>query len=209
MFLLILITLSSLIYFFNPDYYKSLVKEDGLIENISAISLLLLAIMLLYRIFRRKKSKGAIWIIFNIILAIVIFFGFGEEISWGQRIFDLQPNKFFLENNLQEETNLHNLKINGLKVNIIVFTYIFGLIFSFYLFIATFLYKKSTSFKSIINAIGLPLPKVRHAIYFILATLIILAIPNSRIWEVWESFNVLLVFLIFIEPYNSSEKLLS
>ena len=123
MFLLILITLSSLIYFFNPDYYKSLVKEDGLIENISAISLLLLAIMLLYRIFRRKKSKGAIWIIFNIILAIVIFFGFGEEISWGQRIFDLQPNNFFLENNLQEETNLHNLKINGLKVNIIVFTY--------------------------------------------------------------------------------------
>ena len=32
-----------------------------------------------------------------------------EEISWGQRIFDIQTPDFFMKHNIQRETNLHNL----------------------------------------------------------------------------------------------------
>ncbi len=46
--------------------------------------------------------------IFFILLALACFFTFMEEISWGQRIFDIQTPDFFKKHNLQGETNLHN-----------------------------------------------------------------------------------------------------
>lgn len=38
----------------------------------------------------------------------MIFIG-GEEISWGQRLFNFQTSEFFFLRNYQNETNLHNL----------------------------------------------------------------------------------------------------
>lgn len=35
-----------------------------------------------------------------------------EEISWGQRIFNVESTGFFLDYNLQQETNIHNFFIN-------------------------------------------------------------------------------------------------
>ena len=80
-----------------------IIKEDGLIEYLTA--LLLLAICIL--------------------LALGLFFGFGEEISWGQRIFEVTANGFFREYNLQGETNtapqslptLRNTKKNKQNIN--------------------------------------------------------------------------------------------
>lgn len=42
------------------------------------------------------------------VLALACFYVVGEEISWGQRIFDISTPEFFKEHNLQNETNLHN-----------------------------------------------------------------------------------------------------
>jgi Mn2+/Fe2+ NRAMP family transporter len=56
--------------------------------------------------------------------------------------------------------------------------------------------------------IGIPLPKLIHSIIFVVGTLIVLAVPNSRKWEAWECFNALLVFLIFIDPFNLDERLI-
>ncbi|MDA3902223.1 MAG: tetratricopeptide repeat protein [Desulfuromusa sp.] len=41
-------------------------------------------------------------------LALACFYVVGEEISWGQRIFNLMTPDFFEKHNLQNETNLHN-----------------------------------------------------------------------------------------------------
>lgn len=46
--------------------------------------------------------------IFFIVLALACFYVVGEEISWGQRIFNLATPEFFEKHNLQNETNLHN-----------------------------------------------------------------------------------------------------
>ena len=43
------------------------------------------------------------------LLAFACLYVAGEEISWGQRLFDIQTPEFFNEHNLQQETNLHNL----------------------------------------------------------------------------------------------------
>ena len=42
-------------------------------------------------------------------MALIFIFGAGEEISWGQRIFNVESSEYFLENNAQGETNLHNM----------------------------------------------------------------------------------------------------
>lgn len=206
--LMLVITLCSFIYYFNPTLFKTLVKEDGIIENITAFMLLLSSILLFIRLIKVGRSKSVKWIIFNILLIAFLFFGFGEEISWGQRIFSIESNEFFSEHNLQGETNLHNLKLFGLKINLIIFTYGLGLIFGFYIFLATFLFKKNKLFKNIVNKLGVPLPRLQHSIYFIIATLIITTVPHSRTWELWECFNALLLFSIFIQPININEKLI-
>ncbi|WP_020676084.1 hypothetical protein [Geopsychrobacter electrodiphilus] len=46
--------------------------------------------------------------LFFAILALACFYVVGEEISWGQRIFNLTTPEFFKTHNLQNETNLHN-----------------------------------------------------------------------------------------------------
>jgi len=200
--------LCSFVYYINTIFFNTLVKEDGLIENITASILLLSSVFLFIKLVRLVRIKNRSWIIFNIFLISVLFFGFGEEISWGQRIFLIESNDFFSGNNLQGETNLHNLKLFGLKINIIVFTYGIGLIFGFYIFLATFLYRNNEIFKNKVNKLGVPLPRLQHSIYFIIATIIITTVPHSRTWELWECFNALLLFLIFIQPFNNNEKLI-
>lgn len=44
-----------------------------------------------------------------LLLALACFYVAMEEISWGQRVFNIETPDFFKEHNLQGETNLHNL----------------------------------------------------------------------------------------------------
>lgn len=106
-----------LLYFTNVSFYKDIIKEDGIIENLTAILLLTMSILVLIRVVNLWKQKDSPWIVFNIFILLGLFFGFGEEISWGQRVFDITPSDFFAENNSQKETNIHNLMINGEKIN--------------------------------------------------------------------------------------------
>jgi len=53
-----------------------------------------------------------------------IFLASMEEISWGQHIFHFPSSRYFLENNLQEETNLHNL-IDGNIFSSIIYSTIY------------------------------------------------------------------------------------
>ena len=86
-----------------------------------------------------------------ILFSIIFFFGFGEEISWGQRIFNIETPNFFIENNLQSETNIHNLMIGDVKLNKLIFTNGLFFIFSFYFLAIPYLYAKSNNVKSVIN----------------------------------------------------------
>ena len=46
--------------------------------------------------------------LFFSLLALACLYVCGEEISWGQRLFNLETPQFFQQHNLQQETNLHN-----------------------------------------------------------------------------------------------------
>lgn len=195
-------------FYFAEDFYHKMVAEDGPFENITAIVLLVTSMLFLVRFIRVRKSKNIYWIILNVVIILGTFFGFGEEISWGQRIFSIESGEFFAQNNLQNETNLHNLEIGGVKLNKLIFSQGLVVIFGFYFVLSLLLYRKVNWFKNLVDLFGVPVPTLKHTILMLACTGGITFIPDLRIWELWETVFVVLLLLVFLEPWNDKEKLL-
>lgn len=94
---------------YDYDWYLWLVDEDCPIEYLTSALYFLSAILATYIaksfLTQSRTFLGASYAL----LACGMFFISGEEISWGQRIFDIPTPWFFLKNSSQEEINVHNL----------------------------------------------------------------------------------------------------
>lgn len=102
--LIIIITSYLLYLFMKEDTVIQLGKEDSLFEYLTALAFLLTSTLFFIIYLRRKR-------LIHLVFALVFFVGMGEEVSWGQRIFNFQSPEYFKDNNIQHEFNLHNLKI--------------------------------------------------------------------------------------------------
>ncbi|SFV65086.1 hypothetical protein MNB_SV-12-1638 [hydrothermal vent metagenome] len=83
--------------------------ENGFFET---ISVLLLFAIFLYGVLCSIRSRdrfSRLTLFFILSFSLLAFLGAMEEISWGQQIFHFKSSEYFLEHNLQHETNLHNL----------------------------------------------------------------------------------------------------
>ena len=136
-------------------------------------------------------------------ISLGLLFGCGEELSWGQRLFSIESNDYFNNNNLQRETNIHNLKIKGFELNTIVFTYGLGIIFSIYFLLFRPLYTHNTRFKTIIDLFLIPIPSIRHILFFLCGTILIMFIQHNKKWELWECLFALTIFIILVNPSNN------
>ena len=126
--------------------------------------------------------------------------------SWGQRIFHIESSKFFNENNSQKETNLHNMIVDGVKLNKLIFSNLLSIIFSIYFLILPILWRKNNFIKKTINQFGIPIANNYQVIIFMISSLIIiLSISNERKWEIWEYTFALTMFLIVLNPLNKKE----
>ena len=108
--LLILALIFPLLHWHDPELFSMLGREDGPIENASAL-LVLTASMVTFASawFFRKKQTGTAQQVFLTASMALVFFVIGmEEISWGQRIIGFDSPSPFLESD-QPETNLHNI----------------------------------------------------------------------------------------------------
>jgi len=154
---------------FNQPYFDSVYTlEDGVLEWLTVVSLFTTAVVCLKRAFIFRASQGLQFVIMNLLFALIFLFGAGEEISWGQRIFNWQSTEYFLEFNAQDETNLHNLTVNGVKINQLIFGLGFSIILFSYLLILTPLYNKKPRFKAFMDSWGIPMPKLYQVIgYFV------------------------------------------
>jgi hypothetical protein len=83
-------------------------KEDGLFEYLTAFFYATGAVLVFIAFLKTKN-------IFLLLLALVLFFGTGEEISWGQRIFDFATPANIKKINVQGEFNIHNSEIFNRK----------------------------------------------------------------------------------------------
>ena len=93
--------------FCNFSLIKNLLKENGLIESLQFI-LLLMSILILFSTIKKVKKKNFVNI-FIILKLLALTYYLGEEISWGQHFFKWSSPEIFIELNNQKETNLHNI----------------------------------------------------------------------------------------------------
>lgn len=196
-------------FFYAEAFYHKMVAEDSPFEYATAFVLLAISVLFLLRLIKIGKVKNGYWIALSILIVIGTFFGFGEELSWGQRIFSIESGEFFLEQNRQAETNLHNLEVNGVNINKLIFSQLMVLVFGFYFVFAQLFYRKFNFFTRLVDLFGLQIPRIKHTILMLACTGFVLTVPDLRIWELWEAIFVTLLLLVFIEPYNEEEKLLA
>ena len=202
------IVLAGASFYFANEFYHKMVAEDGFFENLTAIILLVISLLFFIRLVKTWRTRNRYWILLNVIIILGTFFGFGEEISWGQRIFSIESGEFFSQHNLQNETNLHNLKIGDVKINKLIFSQGFVVIFGFYFLFSLLLYRKWAYFNRIVDLWGVQIPKLIHSIVLLACIAFITQIPDSRLWELWEALFVVILLLVFLEPYNQKEKLI-
>lgn len=203
-FLIIVFSLG--IYYANTNlhYFDNVyTKEDGFAEYATAFLLFCISVLLIYRLIKLFSNKKPLWKVGVLFMALIFIFGAGEEISWGQRIFNVESSEYFLENNAQGETNLHNMVVEGKKINKLIFSQLLTAVLIIYLIITPFLYRKIKWIENLINTFSVPIPKWHHTFAFLIITTIVLAfMPSDRKWELYELAFGVIFFLIFLNPFN-------
>src|SRR5512147_237243 len=91
-----------------------MIPEDHYFENVGALSLFVASLLFFSCFIRAIRSDArdrVSWFkrLVYLGLALLFFFGAGEEISWGQRIFQVVTPGGLAAINTQDELNFHNL----------------------------------------------------------------------------------------------------
>jgi uncharacterized BrkB/YihY/UPF0761 family membrane protein len=204
-FLVILILLTGYILFYTDIYkFEAYVQEDGIVEWLTVVGLMAGCFICLYRFVKLYRYRNWWFLTVVMLLAMMLFFVAGEEISWGQRIFGIKSPEFFVEENSQHEMNFHNLIIHGVKINKLIFS--FGLIvaLSFYLVVMQLLYYKYDKIKKLIDSSGVPIPRLYQIISFILLFVFTSLLHHEKNSELLECGAAMLFFLIILNPKNLS-----
>jgi hypothetical protein len=176
-------------------------REDGPIETLGACFFLTASVLFFASYFQSSgPDRGATSIrskknISYLVLALLFFIGFGEEISWGQRIIGWETPKYLQEINRQQETTLHNIRVFNSKVffwggnhkeerpflSVILDVQTWFFLFWFtYCLVLPLINHYSRRFREYFSGKGVPLPPV------------------------WIGFLLLTNFLIFVSPYMVS-----
>ena len=99
----------------DPILLTQLGREDNWIESTGAAFFLIASIIMLGVYIKSVGQTNTFFgyifrrNVYFILLSFLFFICFGEEISWGQRIFGWETPQALREINAQNETNLHNL----------------------------------------------------------------------------------------------------
>jgi len=202
--LMLTISIIPIVYFIDGQIYRNVVREDQWAEYATALVLLYGSLIISRRLFIRWKAIRFPEKLGFVLMALAMFAGFGEEISWGQRIFNLQSPDFFINHNLQNETNIHNLKIFDIKLNQWLFTYGMLMVFLIY-FSLPYWIEKHRFIRKIISRYGLYIPKRSHSLVFLLATLLIHTYPVPKVSELWELSFAITMLIVIIEARNQDQ----
>jgi hypothetical protein len=200
-FLLVLIGVG--LSHYRLEWYEGIyVREDGPIEWLTFLPLVMGFFLCWYRASILKPFRSKTFYCSLLFLGLVFLFGAGEEISWGQRIFDWKSSQFFMQNNTQMETNLHNLFIGSFKFNRVIFGTTLGILIGFYFIILPLLYRKFEKIKLMVDSFALPLPKVFHIIFYIVLVSFVAFTKSEKKGELLEFGGCWIFLMMTFRPYN-------
>jgi len=101
----------------HPNVYRIINREDYIIEWLTVLFFLLAAITAIVLGFLIKR-KGFPYPIFLILFAGSCILFAVEEISWGQRILNVESPEYFIEHSDQQEINVHNIVSERFSIKI-------------------------------------------------------------------------------------------
>lgn len=202
-FVLLIVIIGIISFRIDPAWFVDVyVVEDGLIENLTVLALLTASFTaLIYRV-NYAEGKGRWYKAMMVFVALAAFFVAGEEISWGQRIFDVESPGFFQANNAQQETNIHNMVVGGKKVNKIVFSQMLYGSVGLYLSLFPYLYSRKQGLKKFVDRHGIPVPQWYQSLSCLILFASILLIPHGKNAEILEVGITYLFMLILLFPRN-------
>lgn len=190
----------------SPDYFTTVfAAEDKLVEYGTALFLLVASGVLASHVLSlwRQGRRGAA--VLTAVYALMFFMAAGEEVSWGQRIIGWESGEFFLQNNKQEETNLHNMMVGDVHLTKSLFGPVLTVCILLYLVGLPLIYPRGGRLAALADRMAVPVPWLHHGAIALIASLIIVALPADRKWEVYELIFSLLIVSIFILPQNSDK----
>jgi hypothetical protein len=91
--------------------YTWYLSEDGVSETATVVAYLVAAPLLVIAAFRLRKERRWWALIPYLLLAAGAFVIAMEEISWGQRLLGYQTPEIVESRNIQDEFNLHNIRV--------------------------------------------------------------------------------------------------
>jgi len=185
-----------------PFFRETYVREDGVLENTTAVLFFVIGVICLMRLLRGRGIFPRAFFVTNGIIVVLMFFGAGEEISWGQRIFGIETNEFFAENNRQFETNLHNLTVNGVNINKLIFGKILTLFLVCFYLILPVAYNKSARVAGLFDRLFIPVPKLHLGLAMLAIGLVINMVPSSKKGELNEVCLGVFFLLTILAPQN-------
>lgn len=190
------------LFYTNLAQFVIYVEEDGVVEWLTVLGLMLAFFVCVGRFIRLRKKRGWWFLLVTLGLAFLLFAAAGEEISWGQRILGIKSSSFFEKNNAQHETNFHNLVVNGVKINKLVFSIGLIAVMGIYLLIFPLLYRYSQKFKGIMDKSGVPIPRSYQVISILLLFGITELLRHEKRAEMLEAGITLLFYLVVLFPKN-------
>jgi len=221
--LLILVSILLIAFILPANIFDYLTVEDGIVENFTALFFLIASILCFVLVanpnrFKQQEYRTTYSNFKNriplILLGLVFFISFGEEISWGQRIFGIETTEYMQEHNVQGEINLHNLEIfnhktmdgevkSGWKAWLKV-KRLFVMAFVFYLLIIPYLYRSNTWFKQLINKFHIPIAPIWLGLYFVgtyfvyrMASKVLEGVKYTEFgWGELEEFNLAILLVL-------------
>jgi len=188
----------------HPDFFRyQYTVEDGLIEWLTVLALFATMVICLRRVWLLRRQAKSLFLAMTLLFALAFLFGAGEEISWGQRLLDIESSEFFKKHNAQGETNLHNTIINDTKINKLVFGKGIGILFLFYLTVFIPLYHKKAAFRNFVDRFAIPVASHYQVAAYVIAILLIqVGMESSKKGELLEFTLTHLIFLNFAFAYN-------
>lgn len=180
----------------NSPLLNVICQEDGPIENTQAVLYFLagLGFILIY-----VRNLRNLW---YLALSLLLFALAGEEISWGQRIFDIAAPAWEMKHNVQAETNIHN--IGGIHQHIRMVASIFIIA---YFILVPILSRYFGRFREFFNKIKLPIYPIWGVMVLIIALVIMtfarvaFHVKDFQIDEIGELYIATGMFFFFLSEY--------
>ena len=187
---------------YDARLFRVYTREDGAIENGTVGALLAGAAVCFRRVACLHGRRPHLFLAATALLGVLYVAAAGEELSWGQHFFKFAAPEFFQKHNAQREANLHNLVVQGVKINRLIFgTGLFVGIVA-YCSVVPLAYRRSPAIRRLVDALAIPLPRTRHVVCYAVLALVGVLIPSQYRWEVVELISATVFLFITIDPVN-------